>query len=174
MGEIRCARTADVCVVSASDQHQRVLYALDPAKGKGRELLRIGPASNPGSDSEWDLSPDGSSLAFIKEGPQERALQIQVRRLGGGFQREVNIGGWGSVGPYRFMAFIRWAADGKGWYVTAFSKNGSILLKVDPSGKAKRLLRESTWSDAIPSPDGRHVALLGQTLTSNVWMLENF
>jgi hypothetical protein len=27
---------------------------------------------------------------------------------------------------------------------------------------------------AIPSPDGRRLALLGNTQTSNAWLLENF
>jgi hypothetical protein len=26
----------------------------------------------------------------------------------------------------------------------------------------------------IPSPDGRHLAILGHTINSNIWMLENF
>ena len=40
-GVIRCARTANLCVVSDQDSKQMVLYALDPVKGKGRELWRI-------------------------------------------------------------------------------------------------------------------------------------
>jgi DNA-binding winged helix-turn-helix (wHTH) protein/Tol biopolymer transport system component len=179
-GEIRCARTANVCVVSDSGRKQRVLYALDPAKGKGRELLRTGPALFPGQDMDWDVSPDGSSLAFVKYDVQKEALEIQVRPLAGGAARELNITGWANAGYIRYMGFwesvgfIHWEVNGKGWYVTAPSKSGSSLLKVDPTGKAQRLTQGSSLSDCIPSPDGRHVVVMGQAITSNVWMLENF
>jgi eukaryotic-like serine/threonine-protein kinase len=168
-GEIRCARTANLCVVSDSDPKQVVLYALDPAKGKGRELLRIGPADLPGEDDHWDVSPDGSSLAFVKGDAPQRAFQIEVRPLAGGVSRKLNIGGWGNVGEY-----IRWATDEKGWFISGSSGNGWILLKVDLTGEARQVLPGSAWHDAIPSPDGRHVALMGQVLAGNVWMLENF
>jgi hypothetical protein len=170
---------ANVCVVSASDPKQRVLYMLDPAKGKGRELLRTGPPLEPGEDEDWDVSPDGSSLAFIKGDPQRRSFQVQVRALAGGSQRKVNINAWGDVAE-----FLRWAADGKGWYVTVATINGWKLLKIDLTGKAAQLVRGTTlgnavpWTtfgNAVPSPDGRHVAMLRPAgINSNVWMLENF
>ncbi|HXJ96155.1 MAG TPA: hypothetical protein VMT20_25220 [Terriglobia bacterium] len=166
-GEIRCARAVNLCVVSEPGPHQQVLYALDPVKGKGREPLSTGPL-HPGQESDWDVSPDGSSLAFLRDGAQKGALQIQIRPLTGGARRELNISGWGNADN------IRWAADGRGWFVTVFSAGGSTLLKVDPTGKAQRLLQGSIWGDAIPSPDGRHVALGGQVVAGNVWMLENF
>jgi eukaryotic-like serine/threonine-protein kinase len=59
-GEIRCALAANVCVVSDFGRRQSVLYALDPVKGKGRELLRIGRPVSPEGDKGWDVSPDGS------------------------------------------------------------------------------------------------------------------
>jgi serine/threonine protein kinase/DNA-binding winged helix-turn-helix (wHTH) protein/Tol biopolymer transport system component len=180
-GEIRCARTVSFCVVSVWDPKQTVLYALDPAEGKGRELLRIGPAPNPDDDEPpWDLSPDGSSLAFIAGNRQQGDFRIHVHTLRGGHEREVSIRaesinrGWNALGPYSQEPFLRWTADGKSWYVSAVSTRGSILLKVDASGKAERLLQGLNWGDAVPSPDGRHIAMLGQLLTSNVWMLENF
>ena len=178
-GEIRCARTANLCVVSGSDPEHRVLYALDPAKGKGRELLRTDPAPNPGEDKDWDVSPDGLSLAFIKGDAQRKSFQIQVRPLAGGVGSELNISGWGSNAG----ECIRWAADGKGWYVTlregldpvgVSATNGWKLLKVDLTGRSTQLVPGSTWGVPIPSPDGRHVAVTGQVLTSNVGMLENF
>src|SRR5262249_44898993 len=97
VGDIRCARTANLCVVTEAGLKQWVLYALDPAKGKGRELLRTGPVWTPGGAQYWDVSPDGSSLAFLKGGVQKEPLQIQVRPLAGGASREVDIGGWRRV-----------------------------------------------------------------------------
>jgi hypothetical protein len=175
-GLIRCARAANVCVVSDSGTKERVLYTLDPAKGKGPELLRTGPALNPAEDGGWDLSPDGSTLAFLKGDAQNAAFQIQVRPLAGGAGRGLDIGGWPHVAGLNVaLYYIRWAADGRGWYVSTAPSTGAwTLLKVDLSGKAQPLMQGSTWADAIPSPDGRHVAIMGESLTSNVWMLENF
>src|SRR5262249_46021197 len=118
-GLIRCARAANVCVVSDSGTKERVFYALDPAKGKGRELFRTGPALNPTEDGGWDLSPDGSTLALLKLDAQKEALQIQVRPLAGGAGRELDIAGWRHVGALNATGYyIRWAADGRGWYVS--------------------------------------------------------
>jgi Tol biopolymer transport system component len=173
-GEIRCARTANICVVSDSDSKQQVLYALDPAKGKGQDPLITGPPRDPTVDSDWDLSPDGSSVAFLRSEEQDGALRIQIRSLAGGASHEINIGK--RVPPLA----IRWSGDGKGWYVTTWSTSvgpgpkARILLKVDPTGKSQQPIQGSRWSDPIPSPDGRHVAMMGEVLTSNVWMLENF
>ncbi len=179
-GEIHCARTANLCVVSDSGPKRRVLYALDPVKGKGREILRTDPALTPAADADWDVSPDGSSLAFITSDARKEALQIQIQPLAGGApRRELNLSvpTLPNLPSLRFLgaaSYIRWAADGKSWYVTASWPSGSILLKVEPTGKAQQLMRGSTWEDAVPSPDGRHVAIMAEALTSNVWMLENF
>jgi len=49
---------------------------------------------------------------------------------------------------------------------------------VDLEGRAEVLSQQRYLgvyeTFGIPSPDGRHVALLGYTVDSNVWMLENF
>ncbi len=165
IGHIRCARTANVCVVSDSGPRQRVLYALDPVKGKGRELLRTGPGA-PASDedTDWDVSPDGSSLAFTKNETQAGAFQIQVRSLPGVPTCALNISGWG------IARFMRWAADGEGWYVTTLRPQ--TILKVELAGKAQLLTQG--FFDPVPSPDGRHAAMGARILVSNVWMLENF
>jgi len=166
-------------VVSEPSAKQQVIYAVDPVKGKDRKPLYTGPPANPGQDSNWDVSPDGSNLAFIRGDAQKKAFQIQIRPVAGGTGRELNISGWDNA------PFIRWAADGKGWYVTASSAPDAghaitssasawTLLKVDLTGKTQPLIQGSTWADAIPSPDGRHVAMMGRLLARNVWMLENF
>jgi len=53
---------------------------------------------------------------------------------------------------------------------------GSTLLHVDLQGRAQVLWHQDyypqTWG--APSPDGRHLAILGGTQDRNVWMLENF
>jgi hypothetical protein len=153
-----------------------VFYALDPAKGKGRELFRTGPALNPAEDGGWDLSPDGSTVALLKLDAQNEAFQIQVRSLAGGASRELDIGGWGHIGALNATGYyIRWAADGRGWYVSTGTYGGAwTLLKSDLRGKTQLVTHGDSGLDAMQSPDGRHSAMMGWVPASNVWMLRIF
>jgi DNA-binding winged helix-turn-helix (wHTH) protein/Tol biopolymer transport system component len=183
LGVIRCARKAELCVVSESDRRGMVLYALDPVKGKGGELLRIGPSEHDHFfwerditlwDSDWDVSPDGSSIALATTSSQKGI--IQIRSLASGEVRELSLSGWAH--PIN----IRWSVDGKGWFLIALSTKGLTsrgtglpsLLRVDLAGRVQVLRQECSWSDPILSPDGRHLALAGLVVTRNVWMFENF
>jgi hypothetical protein len=63
------------------------------------------------------------------------------------------------------------------YLVTASSPTGiQTLLHVDLRGEAKPVFQEPEkylgW--AIPSPDGRHVAIWESSSSSNVWLLEDF
>ncbi len=182
-GVIRCARTANMCVVSEEVSNSMVLYALDPVKGKGRELLRIGASLLPEHDRDWDLtdwdwdwdvSPDGSSVVLATRRAQRGIIQIHP--LAGGAVREVNLTGWAN--PMN----IRWLADGKGWFLIALSTRDLTskgtkwpsLLRVDLKGKAQVLRQQSDWLDPIPSPDGGYLTLFGQVATRNAWMFDNF
>lgn len=53
-----------------------------------------------------------------------------------------------------------------------------MLLYVDLEGRANVLWQEGfacrDWTWGVPSPDGRHLALVGYTVDSNVWILKNF
>jgi Tol biopolymer transport system component len=74
------------------------------------------------------------------------------------------------------MQALCWAADGKGLYVANAVHEESVLLYVDLEGNARALSQNHGNNPAIglPSPDGRHLAILGSTMNSNVWMMENF
>jgi hypothetical protein len=154
-----------------------VLNALDPVNGKTRELLRVSSSSFPEDtipDWEWDVSPDGSNVALATQVAQKGI--IQMHRLADGAVRKVNLTGWANV------RHVRWSADGKGWFLIAFSTEQSTsqgtarpsLLRVDLEAKVEVLRQESDWVESIPSPDGRHLALNGEVATRNVWMLEEF
>jgi len=66
----------------------------------------------------------------------------------------------------------------KGLVVTRFPTSGIILLYVDLEGRAETRWQQRLFAGAgtwgIPFPDGGHLALVGYTTDSNVWMLENF
>jgi serine/threonine protein kinase/Tol biopolymer transport system component len=165
----RCARApATLCLVEehSEDQKALVFVAFDPVKGTGGEVARI--ATNPGLIYTWDLSPDGRQIAMQNPAGEN---SIRLLALGDGKTHDLVLKDWAglSAGP-------DWAPDGKGFYLASTSPRGATLLYVDLNGQASVLWEQKgslgTWG--VPSPDGRHVAILGDTVDSNVWMLENF
>jgi len=165
----RCTRPPfNRCIAGVLRPKELVIYSLDPIKGKGPELVRI-PVNADVEQPNLDLSPDGKSIAFISL--NMFAGKIRVISLLDGSQRDVDVKGWNSLNH------INWAADGKGWYVSSELALASTLLYVDLSGHATILLREpgfftEIWG--IPSPDGRHLALLRLNSGNNAWMLNGF
>ena len=165
----RCTRPpANRCIAGVLHPKELVVYALDPIKGRGPELLRI-PVNADVEAPNLDLSPDGTSIAFISL--NMFAGRIRVISLLDASQRDVDVKGWNSLNH------INWAADGKGWYVSSELALASTLLYVDLSGNATILLREpglftETWG--IPSPDGKHLAFLRYNFGNNAWVLEGF
>ena len=71
---------------------------------------------------------------------------------------------------------IDWSADGRSLLVGWHGHEGdSALLKVTLDGKVSVLLRSSNFIGyAIPSPDGRLLAILEASPTKNVWQIEDF
>ena len=166
----RCAQApATLCVVGevSADRKQLVLAAFDPAKGRGRELVRITARLQPEMVS-WDLSPDGSRIAYAESDDQEG--RIHFVSLAGGAIPDLVV-----RSCYGFSA-LAWAADSEGLFVTSTGVNATRILYVDLQGHAYPLWEhQGSWiSCPVPSPDGRHLAILGPTGDSNAWMLENF
>jgi serine/threonine protein kinase/Tol biopolymer transport system component len=173
VNELACVRSpAASCLFSeeAPDRKQLIFSRFDPIKGRGRELTRFN-LKQPVEDYGWDVSPDGSRLAFTQF--DEHEGRIQILPLAGGEAREVNVKG--HYGLY----CLSWAKDGKGLYVSRLpTTSGSLLLYVDLEGRAEVLWGQRLpggWGTrGFPSPDGRHLALAGYTVDNNVWLLENF
>ena len=170
-----CAQSpATNCVFSEEtpDATQLIFSGFDPAHGRGRELTRIN-LRRPNAGYAWDLSRDGSRLAFAQYDFREG--RIEILPLAGGEAHEVYVKG--RSGLYT----LNWAADGKGLLVGVVNAtvSGSTLLYVDLEGRAEVLWQQTGaglfGTQGVASPDGRHLALLGYGLADyNVWMLENF
>jgi DNA-binding winged helix-turn-helix (wHTH) protein/Tol biopolymer transport system component len=165
----RCSHPpANRCIAGVLHPKELTIYALDPAKGRGPELVRI-PVNADVESPNLDLSPDGKSIAFLSL--STFAGKIRVISVLDGSQRDVEVKGWNQLNH------IDWAADGKGWYVSSEMALSTTLLYVDLNGNPTILLREpglftETWG--IPSPDGKHLAFLHSTSGNNAWMLEGF
>jgi hypothetical protein len=166
----RCARSpANLCLVGelSEDQKQVVLTAFDPVRGRGREVTRITIDPRRGGWF-WGLSPDGSQVAELFPAEQNR---IRLLPLGGGSPRDLFVKGWSG-----FYQGPDWTPDGKGFYVGSYTPRGTTLLYIDIEGRASAVWEQKGGfaTLGVPSPDGKHLAILGYTVDSNVWMLENF
>jgi len=166
-GGPRCARSpATLCAIAerSADRKQLVFAALDPVKGRGRELAEL--KTDATADYEWDLSPDGARISILKkrEGP------IQILSLNGRAPQEITVKGW------NILRDAVWTADGKGLFVSSLKEGGSVLLGVDLQGNARILWEQASGLSTygVPSRAGRHLAMQGWTGDSNMWMMENF
>jgi hypothetical protein len=143
-------------------------FAHRSRKWPGRELARFD--IEPSASYKWDLSPDRSRIAVLKRS-QDR---IRILSLMGDPERQVTVKNWKS------LQTVDSAADGKSLFVSSALKGNSILLYCNLQGKATAMWQQAGEQEgsldisAIPSPDGRHVAMFGWTVNSNMWMLENF
>ena len=150
----------------SEDQKQLVFTSFDVLKGRGRELTRI--ATLPGRVYNFGMSPDGSQIAVPFPPGENRIRLVSLR---GDASRDLVANGyWG------FDGAPDWSPDGKGFYVGSSSPRGATLLYIDLKGQVSALWEQkgSFWTWGDPSPDGRHLAILGETMDSNVWMIENF
>src|SRR5208283_4574804 len=121
---------------------------------------------DPESDFFWDLSPDGRRIAVL-EGLSGR---IHILSLTGEAMRVINTNGMEAT------QFINWTADGKALFVSRPTRRGFELLRLDLNGNSEVLWEErgGLGTSALPSPDGKHLAIRGWSVTSNFWMMTNF
>jgi serine/threonine protein kinase len=160
-----CPRAETSCVLTEQVDKDLIFYALDPLKGKGRELARS--EVNSSAFYGWDISPDGFKVAVVSAlGPVVRTIDLRT-----GMKRDVPVPGeW-------LLQSVVWSAEGKAVFVTVWTPKAFLLSRVELSGQAQVLKTGgvSQWLFGIvPSPDGRSLAYGAQTWDSNVWLLENF
>jgi len=167
-GRPRCAvAPASLCLVAEqSAQGKPIIFtAFDALKGRGPEVARF--ETDPTvTQYSWGISPDGSNVALLNHFNDK----ISIVSLKGEPPKEIPVKNWTNLhGLY-------WAADGKGWFTVSGNETGSVLLHVDLQGEAHPIWRRSGEGIdyGLPSPDGRHLAIVTTTRTSNVWLMENF
>ena len=163
----QCSRPpADICVIGQAKPKDYVFSAFDTVTGSLRQVATIDEAP---SGWNWGLSPDGTRIAATDNGGTQH--EIRLVSLAGQPTRDITVKDWNN-----FMS-VDWAADGKGLFVSSNPTGRvSTLLYVDLGGNATPLWRvknfQATW--AIPSRNGKYVAIPAPTTECNVWMIENF
>jgi len=172
INNFQCARApANVCFLSQSDSQQFTLLRFDAMANTTTEVktteLKKFEASPTGWS--WSLSPDGRTIAIFKGGLEDN--RVQLISVTDGSAQELTVKDWNK------FTSVDWAANSQGLFITSNpTGRSSTLLYVDLAGNARKLweVRSATPNWAIPSRDGKYVALPGPTIQSNVWMIENF
>jgi len=163
--DFRCPSSETVsCVLAEADPEEILFTFFDAVNGRRSEAARVRAAP---AKFFWDLSPDGSQLAY-GEFKSEENDSITILTLKDGVTRQVQLAGESA------LSSLSWAAGGRGLFVTTKRREGSDLLHVGLDGKIS-LLREETGRVFIsprPSPNGRFLAFAVRTTDSNVWLLE--
>jgi Tol biopolymer transport system component len=166
--DFRCpslAGSTRSCVLSEIKDDQLVFLAFDPLQGRKGELARIDVDP---LDTFWDLSPDGTRIAFGKCEPH--GGHIRILDLANGERTQLTVEGWAC------FTSAGWSSDGKSLFVTNWASRGGSILRVALNGKTKLLYKALGMSleRPVPSPDGRFLAYGEVTTVSNAWMIENF
>jgi DNA-binding winged helix-turn-helix (wHTH) protein/Tol biopolymer transport system component len=178
VNNFQCARSPSrECLYSKYTKDALVFYEFDDKTGAKKELFRT---SEPEwqlfrtSEPEWQyfswtLSPDGRTLALAKKMRAATEAEIRLVPTRGGAERVLKVKDWG------WLATMDWAADGKSFWASAVRHGETAaLINIDLQGRAKMVLQESKpyvgW--AIPSQDGKRLAIWEATGGSNAWLLE--
>jgi Tol biopolymer transport system component/DNA-binding winged helix-turn-helix (wHTH) protein len=166
----QCARLpSTLCLYGQAEGRRMTFFSFDPLRGKGQEVAHID--DDVPYFYNWTLSPDGATLAMAKKMETATEPVIRLLTLKGGKERSIRLKDWSLINS------LDWTADGKGIWVSASTTTGvNALLNVDLQGRARPVWEQTKmyvgW--AIPSPDGKYLALWQASGNSNVWMVENF
>jgi len=182
-GKPACARSpASLCAFAeyTRDHKQLVFTSFDPVKGRGDELTRFDTDPTIKAKYLWDLSPDGTRIAVLEYSSTVIHLLL-LPNLG---RREF------VVKDRKNLLSLNWTADGNGIFTSSQTEKGSVLLRSDMRGNASVLWEHNgsvaPWNRpfgepdeisapwAVPSPDGRHLAIYDWKMSANMWMIENF
>jgi Tol biopolymer transport system component/DNA-binding winged helix-turn-helix (wHTH) protein len=163
----QCARApAKICIFSTIHGNELTFFSFDPIHGQPSQVLQM--KDEVPQFFNWTLSPDGATLAIAKAIAGDPSPRIRLVSLKDGSDR------WLTVDGAVEISSIDFAADSKGIWAVSGGEKENTLLYMDLQGHAR-----TVWSPkntfvgwAIPSRDGKHLALDIRSISANVWMLE--
>lgn len=163
----QCARApATTCIYSVLGDAGLTFFRLDLMNGGASQVFQI--KDDLPQLFNWSLSPDGTMLAIAKGKHADEEPRIHVVSLADHSERWLDLKGMPALGS------LDWAADGKSiWAATSVEKENS-LVRIDLQGNVRVVWtpKKGSVGWAIPSRDGKYLALHVHSNTANVWMLE--
>jgi Tol biopolymer transport system component/DNA-binding winged helix-turn-helix (wHTH) protein len=160
---------ATLCLFSVVSSHQIQFFTFDPVTGKSQEVPEWKRTIADYYKCNWTLSPDGRTLA-ISTGTRDESA-ITLKSTSNGSERVLRLQSWAGIDT------LDWASDSRSLWVSGYTyPDASSLINLDLHGHTKTVLedREMKIGWAIPSPDGRRLALWKGSGESNVWLIDSF
>jgi Tol biopolymer transport system component/DNA-binding winged helix-turn-helix (wHTH) protein len=164
---LQCARApATACVYSVITDSALTFFRFDSIHGNGTQILQI--KDELAQAYNWSLSPDGTTLAIAKGKWGSDEPRIRLISLNGAPERSLSIRGWPGI------ASLDWASDSRSLWAATPGEKENALLRIDLQGNVRVVWRpkNATVGWAIPSRDGKHLALNVHSSSANVSMLE--
>jgi Tol biopolymer transport system component/DNA-binding winged helix-turn-helix (wHTH) protein len=164
IGNFECSHApATICAFSQEEPKELVISVFDPVIGEPHKIATLE------ADWGWGLSPDGKAIAASTFGATKN--RIRLLSLSGQPPRELTVKNWSGFNS------LDWAADSKGFFISSNPAGlRQSLLYVDLAGNAHQIWQVNhvwpTW--AIPSRNGKYLAIPAPTIEGNVWMAEHF
>jgi len=165
---LQCARMpATACVYSVITDAALTFFRFDSSQGGATQFLQI--KDELAQAYNWSLSPDGRTLAIAKGKFGKDEPRIRLVPLDGSPDRWVTVHDWPGINS------LDWAADSKSLWAASGVDKENALLRIDLLGNARSVWRPRNLnvSWAIPSRDGKMLALHVHSSSANVWMLEH-
>jgi hypothetical protein len=167
--DVGCAaERPDICVLARLRGKVLTFYRFDHAKGQGGEIghmefdSRLSPS--------FELSPDGSEIGALDPkgiGKSDPAYPARWRQCFGSR----------GAGPQRFGgSFLGRRRKGL-VCLKHYARQWGMPVACESGGESQVLFEQAfdgldTWG--IPSRDGKRLAFLRWTTTSNVWIIDDF
>jgi Tol biopolymer transport system component/DNA-binding winged helix-turn-helix (wHTH) protein len=180
----QCARApAKLCLYSLVRPGELTFFSFDPFQGKASQVFQV--KDELPELYNWSLSPDGTTLAIAKGKWGDGEPRVHLVSLSGGAEHKAEHAAenasehvserWLTVHGWSGLTALDWAADSKSLWAPSVSEEQNVLLNIDLQGHARPVWRpkKMTVGWAIPSRDGRSLALHVNSTSANVWMLEN-
>ena len=168
----QCARApAQLCIFSQVAPGRESFFQFDPVSGQATELMWARIDDRDPYNFNWSLSSDGQFLAVAKKQGVQKEPSIRILSTVTHSEKDIKVQAWAGIST------IDWAADGKSIWATAYTTRDTwALLNVNLQGAVKTMLEEKEmrlgW--AIPSPDGKHLALWKASGSANAWLVQDF
>lgn len=169
---ISCTRPpSNMCVIieQTDDKKQMIVSDFDAITGRGSERGSFDLARD--IDTFVDnlicaISPDGRRLAIARS-PES---PIEIYSIRGQLIQRI------PTAPLGKLIGLVWSPDEKGVFLIRKADNGTELLHLDLRGHLQSLRKcAGGWACfGSPSPDGRHLAIVENNQSRNMWMMENF
>ena len=155
-----------VCLVSDTPAPcLLVIYQFDEQTGAKKELVRA--QENDCFYFNWTLSRDGKYLAIARISGGRGPTVIHIREIASG--RTFDLPLPAGVGAQ----YLDWAADSSSLWMCTVSGDDMRMVRMDLTGKITSSFdpKQPDLGYGIPSPDGKHLAILQGSPRANAWLI---